>query len=299
MRTPTVPDALRHHPFTTSTAREHGVSSSALQGSAWRHVFREVWCHANLPDTRENRLAAVRLVLAEHAFVCGPTAAWLYGIDIQDRRSDLVWVGFPNGRRRRQRSGCFVRELTVLETDLAEVNGVRLTTPVRTVFDCARWLALVEAVVVADALAHAGLITREELAAYSSEHRRIRNVRQVDRVLELIEPASESPMETRVRLLLVRAGLPAPVAQHRVRGADGHFVARLDLAYPDALVAVEYDGSFHWQQRRADDRRREELRALGWTVLVVSAEDYFQAPDALVARVRRALTSARSTYMRV
>jgi hypothetical protein len=289
VRRASVPDALRSGPFTTRTAAVHGISTSALQGPAWRHIFREVWAHCELPDTRETRLAATRLVLADDAFVCGLTAAWLYGIDVQDARGDLVWVGNRNGRRCRQRSGCLVREITVTDDDLACLDDLVVTTPVRTAFDCARWLPLVEGVVVADALAHDGLMAREALSAYSLEHRPLRNVRRVDQVLELMEPLAESPMETRLRLLLVLAGLPRPKPQHVVSDASDRFVARLDLAYPTEMVAVEYDGSFHWKQRRADDRRRDALRALGWTVLVVSAEDYYRTPQEVVGKVRAAL----------
>lgn len=102
-------------------------------------------------------------------------------------------------------------------------------------------------------------------------------------------------METRVRLLLVRGGLPRPEAQHVVRDHAGDFVARLDLAYPEMRLAIEYDGSFHWTQRRADDRRREALRELDWTVLVVSAEDYYQTPELVVMKVRKAVS--RATYL--
>jgi hypothetical protein len=112
----------------------------------------------------------------------------------------------------------------------------------------------------------------------------------------LIEPASESPMETRLRLLMLDAGLPRPIAQHVVHDSSGRFVARLDLAYPAKQLAIEYDGALHWDQRRADDRRRDALRALGWTVLVVSSEDYYRTPDALIAKIRRAL-APRSTYI--
>lgn len=286
-----VPEALRSAPFTTSTAAVHGVSPSALRGSEWRHVFRQVWVHESVPDTRETRLAAVRLVLGDDAFLCGPTAAWIYGIDVQTRRSDLVWVGFPAGRRGKQRPGCFVREITVGPEDLTDWSDVAVTSPVRTSFDCLRWLGLVEGIVVADALAHLGLARVDVLAEYASNHRGLRNITRVDRALDLVDPLAESPMETRVRLLLLAAGLPRPVSQHVVYDEAGGFVARLDLAYPAERVAVEYDGAFHWKQRRDDDRRRDRLRALGWTVLVFSAEDYYQQPEALTKTVRAALAA--------
>jgi hypothetical protein len=284
-----VPDELRLRPFTTAQAAAAGVSRSALRGDSWRHIFRDVWAHRDLPDTRETRLAAVQLVIADGAFICGPTAAWLHGIDVQDRRSELVWVGCRNGSRLRTRQGCFVREITVEDDDIQQLDGVAVTTPLRTAFDCARWLSLVEGVVVADWLAHAGLIAAEELTAYASTHRGLRGVRRLAQVGDLLEPRSESPMESRLRVLLITSGLPRPEPQWEVRDSAGGFVARLDLAYPDRRLAVEYDGALHWAQRRADDRRRDALRALGWEVIVVSSEDYYREPLALVAKVRAAL----------
>jgi len=252
-------------------------------------VFRNVWIHEDIEDSRETRVAAARLVLGKYAFVCGLTAAWLYGVDARDKRWDLVWVGCPTGSRLRTRAGCYTREVTVDATDLDLLNGVLLTTPVRTVYDCARWLAPAERLVVADALAGGGLLTVEELSAYRNAHKGIRDVRRVDEVIRSVEPLSESPMETRLRYLLVAAGLPRPTAQHVVRDASGAFVARLDLAYVGPRVAIEYDGAFHWDQRREDDLRREALRALGWTVLVVSASDLRGGGDAVIERVRERL----------
>jgi hypothetical protein len=255
-------------------------------------VFRNVWVHEQVEDSREFRVEAVRLVLGKHAFVCGLTAAWLYGIDARDRRWDLVWVGCPTGSRLRTREGCYTREVTVDVTDLDMVNGVLLTTPVRTVYDCSRWLAAAERLVVADALVHDGLLTVEELSLYRNTHKGIRDVKRVDEVINGVEPLSESPMETRLRHLLVAGGLPRPTAQHVVRDASGNFVARLDLAYLGPRLAIEYDGAFHWNQRREDDRRRDAVRALGWTVLVVSASDLLEAGRGVVERVRTHLRQA-------
>jgi very-short-patch-repair endonuclease len=77
-----------------------------------------------------------------------------------------------------------------------------------------------------------------------------------------------------------------------VRRADGRLVARLVLAYPERQVAVEYDGAWHWNQRRDDDRRRDTLRALGWTVLVFSGEDVFKTPVRTARLVAQAVDRA-------
>jgi hypothetical protein len=294
MRTAFVPDELRYRPFTAAEAEAAGVSRSSLRGSQWRNVFRGVWAHVDLPDSRELRFAAVRLVLPVGDFVCGLTTAWLYGIDVQDRRGELVWMGCRTGRRLRTRSGCLVREITVDPSDLQLVDGVLMTTPLRTVFDCGRWLSLVEGVGVADAISHSGAITREALAAYAKSHRALRGVRRLDRVVDLMDARSESPMETRVRVLIVLAGLPRPEPQLVILDRGGGFVARADLGYEAQRFVVEYDGAFHWEQRREDDRRRDAMRELGWTVLVVSREDYYDTPDLIVSKVRSALNTVPS-----
>lgn len=255
-------------------------------------MFRNVWVYDQIEDTREVRLEAVRLVLGKHAFVCGLTAAWLYGIDARDRRWNLVWVGCPTGSRLRTREGCYTREVTIDVTDLDLMSGVLLTTPVRTLYDCARWLAPPEGLVVADAFAHDGLVTAEEVSTYRHCHKGIRDVTRVDEVIRMLEPLSESPMETRLRYLLVSAGLSRPTAQHVIRDASGNFVARLDLAYLGHRLAIEYDGAFHWEQRGEDDRRRDAVRALGWTVLVVSAAEMRGTGEGVVERVRARLRTA-------
>jgi very-short-patch-repair endonuclease len=63
-------------------------------------------------------------------------------------------------------------------------------------------------------------------------------------------------------------------------------VARADLGYRDKRVLVEYDGAWHWAQRAADERRRQAMRDLGWTVIVVTSDDYYKTPAELVARIR-------------
>lgn len=245
-----------------------------------------------MADTVAMRVEAAKLVLGRDGFICGLTAAWIYGADVQDRRGLQVWVGRQTGDWRRARPGCLVREITIEATDLDRVDGCWVTTPVRTVFDCARWLSLTEAVVVADALAHAGLVTREEFAAYVRAHRRLRGVTQADRVVTLMEPLTESPMESRLRVLLVDSGFGAPIAQYVVRNAQGDFVARADFCFPLRRIIVEYDGALHWEQRREDDRRRDAIRALGWTVLVASRSDYYDHPHEFVAQLRRVWAAA-------
>ena len=96
-------------------------------------------------------------------------------------------------------------------------------------------------------------------------------VTRVRRAFGLIDPRAESPPESRVRVALVLAGL-TPVPQYDVH-SGGEFLGRVDLAFPEARVAVEYEGAYHFEDGQIvrDDARYERLRAVGWTVIRLSA----------------------------
>jgi hypothetical protein len=254
-------------------------------------VLRGVWVSADAPDNLELRLQAVALVLPPRAVVCGATAAWLWGASVR-RDDDLdVHVLCPNGSRIRSRPGLRVVQGTIEPGDVWQWGAVRVTSAVRTAYDCLHRLPRIDALVIADALTHLNRPTLGELEAYIEAHGGARGVRVVRQRLSEVEPRSESPMETRTRLVLVDGGLPRPEAQWDVYDGDGCHVARLDLAYPELKIAIEYDGALHWAQRRDDDRRRDRLRALGWTVFVVSASDIYREPDQLVAQVSAAMAA--------
>jgi hypothetical protein len=114
-------------------------------------------------------------------------------------------------------------------------------------------------------------------------------------VLALAEPAAEAPMETRLHLVLVLAGLPRPVAQHAVHDGAGRFIARLDLAYPANRVGPEYDGDQHRERPvfRRDVARLNALRLCVWTVLRFTADDVLRHPQRLVAQVRTVMHVCR------
>ena len=88
-------------------------------------------------------------------------------------------------------------------------------------------------------------------------------------------------------------GLPAPAVQHPVvaRGMRYH----LDLAYPHALPAIEYDGADHRRQARArrDLLREAALTELGWKILRYDADVVLFRPDRVAATTRTEL-AARS-----
>ena len=101
-------------------------------------------------------------------------------------------------------------------------------------------------------------------------------------------------MESRLRMLLVLAGLPEPVVNHTEHDDHGRWVRRFDLSYPTVRVAVEYDGRQHAESDRQWQRdvdRREELDNDGWRIVVVLAKGIYREPDRTLTRVVSALRS--------
>jgi very-short-patch-repair endonuclease len=108
---------------------------------------------------------------------------------------------------------------------------------------------------------------------------------------DLAEPA-ESPMETRLRWLLLEARLPRPQVQVELHSSSGRSIGRADLYYPQARLVIEYDGANHRDRMTEDLRRQNLLLTAGYLLLRFSAADLYHRPDAVVAQVTRLLQTA-------
>jgi len=156
---------------------------------------------------------------------------------------------------------------------------------------------LIDAVALLDTALHGRLVTGGRLRDWACTHAGYRGVRRLRRALDLADPAAESVMETRLRLLLVLAGLPRPRAQVSLRDDFGLFLARPDLYYPDARLAIEYDGATHRASLAADNRRQNRMFDAGYRLLRFTAADVLSAPDSVVALVGRALSAGSSRVL--
>lgn len=169
-------------------------------------------------------------------------------------------------------------------------------TPERTALDLATHGPLVERVVALDAMLRAGIVDRAGLRVAFADRYRWRGIRGARLALDYADGLSESPMETRLRMLLVLAGLPRPQVQWEVRDRAGLLVARFDLAYPQHWLAIEYDGAHHRGVRAGDHRRDNSVvfvEGERWAVLRFNADDYYRWPDAIVAIVTQAIATSR------
>ena len=288
-RTPVQPaDLLTAEPFLGWWAVDEGLlTPDQLRSSAWRRLFRGVYLHRDIALTHEVRARAA-CVLLPFAVVSGRSAAVLWGVDLAAADDD-VEVTVPAGAHPTRVSGLRVRRAVLQRADRTCRRGVPVTSPEATAVRLAGLLPLDAAVVAVDRMVDAGHadLTRVRALAAAARGRGSARARAA---CALADGLAQSPPETRVRLLLHRSGLPAPTAQYRVLDDRGRFVARVDFAWPERKVALEYDGLWHAERGQfARDRQRlNALREAGWSVVFVTAAD-LRDPAALLARIVRAL----------
>ena len=96
-------------------------------------------------------------------------------------------------------------------------------------------------------------------------------------------------METRLRMLLVLAGLPCPEVQVSIRDDEGRFLGRPDLLYRLQRLAIEYDGGNHRDRMVDDNRRQNGLIGAGFRLLRFTAADVYGTPDIVAMQVRHCL----------
>jgi very-short-patch-repair endonuclease len=269
------------------------LTTDALRSSAWRRLFRGVYADADLPDSFGIRIRGARLLVPPSAAFNGRTAAYLHGATELRDSASVVEVAVPADVRFGPVAGMQVRRVALPASDVTSVATWRCTTGVRTALDIARWEPLPEAVAALDVLLARAIVGKSELAeaAASSTGRGARRIRQAT---GLADHRAESQPESRLRVLLALAGLHA-VPQFSVRDAAGDVIGRVDLAFPEQRVAVEYDGAWHAEpgQFAKDRRRLNRLVSAGWTVLHVTAAD-MRDPEGLVARIRALVAAPRA-----
>jgi hypothetical protein len=249
----------------------------------YRQIHRNVYLPKNALRSLWDNIYAAWLWSGRRGIIAGRAAAALHGAKWVDGFTPVEVVGPFN----HPPPGIIVRRERIGVEDLIELGGLPVTNPVRTAFDLARHLPRGVAVAHLDALSAATGLTAAEVMPLIAGHKGARGVRQCQTALSLMDGGAQSPKESWLRLVLVDAGLPRPVTQIRV--TDGHLVAYLDIGWEEPMVALEYDGDQHRNDRRQyvkDIRRAEIVDRLGWHVIKVINED---RPNVVIKRARDAL----------
>lgn len=130
-----------------------------------------------------------------------------------------------------------------------------------------------------------------ELRAYVAGHSRAKGIARLRRVVDLAAPNAESPMESRLRMLLVIARLPRPEVQISIHDDQGRFLGRPDLHYRRQRLAIEYDGGNHRDRMVYDNRRQNGLVGAGFRLLRFTSADVYGAPDTVAMQVRHSLAA--------
>src|SRR5680860_489455 len=286
-----LPPELPTTPFTWPQMRKRGLTRNRLDefvaNGHVRRVLTGVYLRTEVPDSQQVRARAASLVVSSFAVVCDRTAAWMLGVDTFEYRELEILPKLETyvlrGHSPTNRPECAGGRRDLAAGDITVIEGVAVTTPVRTALDLGCKMSRRDALAALDGFMRMYGITREEFEAELPRYFRRRGVLQLRQLVPIADPRAESSGESWTRLAVLDAGLPAPEPQYWVCVGDRQ-VFRLDLAYPLSRVVVEYDGrEFHDspEQREHDRKRREWLKARGWSVIVVNKDSF--SPEALSA----------------
>lgn len=274
-------------PFRRGAAIAAGVSPRALRGPGFRTLLRGILVDASVPVTPELRVAAALVPFASTAFASHASAARVHRLPIPTLPDEHVTVLDPDHRRLRAGVQCHVVERGLVRV----VGGIRVSDHAQTFVELAELLTLVDLVVVGDHLVRKGRLTVEQLVSYCAGST-LRGARLAREAAAYVRQGVDSPMETRLRMLLVLAGMPEPQVNFIVRDETGHPVRRYDLWYSRSETLVEYDGRQHVErehQWESDIDRREELDDSGRRILVVTAKGVYRSPERTLLRIHRVL----------
>ena len=274
------------------------VGSEAIASrrlSPWALRTRFVAVHRDVYVPRETRLDAMArgtaawLWSGRRGVLAGRSAAAFHGAKWIDDDAPAQILS----DNRRPPDGIETWSDRFEDDEVKAIRGLSVTTPARTALDIACRCPLDAAVASIDALARATKLKMADVELLAERYRGRRGIRAALEVLTLVDPGAESPQETRVRLLLVRSGLPTPATQIPVYDDYGQLVAVIDMGWEDLKVGVEYEGEHHRMSRREFDRavrRYEGIGEAGWNAVRITAED---TDGSILGRVARARARAR------
>jgi hypothetical protein len=286
-------------PFTAQTAYAAGIGRrqlGALTGYGFlRRPIRGVYVPTTVPDSLSLRAAVLRLVTPPDCVIVDRHAGWLHGAEMilapgEQLALRPLSMFRPSGRGRLRNGISRSGERWLRQEDVVEVEGLRVTTPLRTAWDLGRVRWADEAISGLDMMLRLGAFGRDELLDGVEQFRGQRWITTLRNVAPLADGRSESPGESVLRLRCIEVRLPV-TPQVEVR-RSGLLIARVDLGNLFLKTAVEYDGE-EWhsspEQLRHDRLRRRDLVEDDWLVGAFTKSEVFnprRPADFMLARLR-------------
>lgn len=277
-------------PFTPMQARQAGVGRRALRSDSYVRVSHGTYLAAAGEVPMERRAQAALSCCPPGSVVSHHTAARLLGMYVPvDQR---IHVAVPGNGYRTRRTGIAAHRLFAGHEVIVH-RGVACTDVVATVADLSTVLRLPDLVATIDSALASKLLDLEELRDVAGTRRRA-GVRLLEQAIGLADGRSESPMESKSRVLIRLAGYPPPECQLMVVGASGR-IYYLDMGWERWKVGAEYDGRQHAespQQYAWDQRRREDIALPGWLLVTAVSDDLYVAPTGLLDRLDAAVAAS-------
>lgn len=258
-------------PFRGADAVRRGLVTRNDLRLRFRRIFRDVYIERDAEVTAAVKANAAWLAAGPHITLAGVSAAAVFGTRWLNAHEPVEIIRAD----RHHCPGMVAHSWELAAGDVGTVGEMRVTSPARTAFDIGRTRPANIAIPIVDALLNATRCSPSEVRVLAATRAGVRGVSGLRRVLELVDGGAESPQETRLRLTLVRAGLPRPETQIEFFDECGYAFIRVDMGWREWKVAVEYDGVQHWTDRRQrswDIDRIAILESMGWSVVRVSAE---------------------------
>ena len=279
-------------PFIGSEALTDGLVKKHQLRSHYRALFpnvyvsNDVYVAHGMALTLAKRAQAAWLWSGRRAVIAGAAAAGMHGTKwiCDDEPVELIWSNA------RPPAGISTRRDRLDDEEVQRLRGLPVTTPVRTAFDLGRLVRGEQGVARLDALGNATRFDPDAVLDLAIKHAGSPGIPRLRAALDLHDRGAESPRETWLRLLLIRAGYPRPRTQIPVFDDYGRPRYYLDMGWEDVRVAVEYDGAHH--RERAvfgnDIIRAEFIAERCWNRVRVVAG---QRPAEILERVARARAS--------
>ncbi len=228
------------------------------------------------------------------------SAALIHGAALWKQDLTYVHVTRRDLGRGRHQAGVAHHIAELPDTEVAEVDGTLVTSPARTVWDVCVTSGVEAGLVTADSMLNLGLVLDRDFLDLVSRYSTWRGSRRAKMTLSLADGRSDSPGETRARLMFQRAGIPRPVLQFRVEDHGGDLIGISDFAWPEHRLLGEFDGKVKYgnpEDLFKEKIREDRLRAQGWSIIRLVWSDLASSQQrTTIARVTEALRLAERIH---
>lgn len=276
-------------PFIGAEALRAGVIPGRTMRKDFEDLYPGVYVPKGHEPTARERAIAAWLWSKRRGVVAGHSAAAMHGVRWVEGRepAELIHDNHKSPKT------LIVRTEALAAGESSMVGGIAVTSPARTAFDIGRYTRnRLRAVQRIDAVMNVTGVTVGEIEAVAAAHPGVRGLKRLRAALRLVDGGAESPHETTARLALIDAGLPAPTTQYRVLDDHGQFIGRVDMAYEDVRVAIEYDGEQHWTDpaiRARDIDKGVAYVDARWYVVRAGSDLLYKRRATFIARVETPL----------